>query len=69
MSHLQRVFLGSHKCDWRAGREAEFVRSAAMLLSFPHWGLEEGEVPAVLQQAIKEADALTGNTEDHCGAV
>lgn len=69
MSHLQRVFLGSHKCDWRAGREAEFVRSAAMLLSFPHWGLGEGEVPAVLQQAIKEADALTGNTEDHCGAV
>lgn len=52
--------MGSEQCvsDWRRGREASFVRCISLLISFPHWGIEEGEVPGILQRAMDEAGEL-----------
>ena len=42
--------------DWRRGRGDQFVRSAAMLCAFPHWGIGAGELPGVIAAAMREAE-------------
>lgn len=44
--------------DWRLGRAVEFVRSIALLLPFPHWGISRDNIPDILERAMSEVESI-----------